>query len=386
MKAMILAAGKGTRVRPITNVVPKPMIPLLGKPIMATIVEHLRDSGFGQIMVNSSHLASVIQDYFRDGSQYGVEMAYSFEGLLNRGELCGEAVGSAGGMKRIQDFSGFFDDTFAVLCGDALIDVDFQAAVRFHRQSGAMATIILRDVPREEVFRYGVVATDATGHVTAFQEKPPVAKAISTTINTGIYLFEPTVFDHIPSGRPFDIGGELFPTLVKAGAPIYGVELPFQWVDIGSIPDYWEASRLAVSGGIRGYRIPGREVAPGVHVGLNVRWNPESAQVKGPVLIGGSCSIGNGACIEGPAVIGPGCIVEPGAVVRECILADYTRVSSIARLERLLVFGNQCIEPSGEHFGIEEAGVEWVVDDARAKQEFAAEQQQLFELVQAIED
>src|ERR1700724_2423590 len=123
MKAMILAAGKGTRVRPITNTVPKPMIPLLGKPIMESIVEHLRDSGFDQIVVNSSHLASVIQDYFRDGSRFGVEMAYSFEGKINRGQLQGEAVGSAGGMKRIQDFSGFFDDTFAVLCGDALVDV-----------------------------------------------------------------------------------------------------------------------------------------------------------------------------------------------------------------------------------------------------------------------
>jgi mannose-1-phosphate guanylyltransferase len=266
MKAMILAAGKGTRVRPLTHVVPKPMIPLLGKPVMESILEHLRDSGFDQIVVNTSHLAPVLQDYFRDGSQFGVEIAYSFEGLLDRGEVQGEALGSAGGMKRIQDFSGFFDDTFAVLCGDALVDVDFKKALRFHRERGSVATVILRDVPREEVFRYGVVATDASGRISQFQEKPAVGQAISTSINTGIYIFEPAVFDHIPSGRAFDIGGELFPSLVAAGAPLYGIELPFQWVDIGSVPDYWEASRLAVSGGIRGYRLPGREVAPGVRL------------------------------------------------------------------------------------------------------------------------
>jgi mannose-1-phosphate guanylyltransferase len=386
MKAMILAAGKGTRVRPITNVVPKPMIPLLGKPIMESIIEHLRTSGFDQIVINTSHLAPVIQDYFRDGSHFGVEIAYSFEGFLNGGQLHGEALGSAGGMKRIQDFSGFFDDTFAVLCGDSLIDVDFQKAVAYHRQRGAVATVILRDVPREEVFRYGVVATDTGGRITQFQEKPSVEQAVSTKINTGIYLFEPSVFNHIPCNRSFDIGSELFPTLLAAGAPMYGLELPFQWVDIGSVPDYWEASRLAVSGRIRGYRLPGRELMPGVHVGLNVKWNPMRTTVRGPVVIGGSCSIGDGAIIEGPSVIGAGCVIEPGAQVRECILADYTRVSSVARLERLLVFGNQCIQPGGEHFGIGEAGVGWVVDDARSLREFAPEQQELLELAREIAD
>jgi mannose-1-phosphate guanylyltransferase len=386
MKAMILAAGKGTRVRPITNVVPKPMIPLLGKPVMESILEHLHDAGFDQIVVNTSHLAPVIQDYFRDGTHFGVQIAYSFEGLLDRGQLQGEALGSAGGMKRIQDFPSFFDDTFAVLCGDALVDVDFQKAVSFHRERGAVATIILRDVPREEVFRYGVVATDPTGRITQFQEKPKVEQAVSTQINTGIYIFEPSVFDHIPSGRSFDIGSELFPALVKCGAPMYGVELPFQWVDIGSVPDYWEASRLALRGGIRGFRIPGREVMPGVHIGINVGWNPNRCTVRGPVLIGGSTFIGDGAAIEGPAVIGAGCVIEPGAVVKECILADYTRVSSIARLDRLVIFGNQCIQPNGEHFGIEETGVSWVIDDARAKQEFAPVQQELLQLAREIAD
>jgi mannose-1-phosphate guanylyltransferase len=380
MKAMVLAAGKGTRVRPITNMVPKPMIPLVGKPIMQSIVEHLRNCGFDQIMVNTSHLAPVIEDYFGDGSNFGVEMAYSFEGQLTQGRLEGEAIGSAGGMKRIQEFSGFFDDTFVVLCGDALVDVDLREAVHFHRERCAIATIILREVPREDVFRYGVVATADDGKILQFQEKPPVQEAVSTTINTGIYLFEPAVFDYIPAGTQFDIGGELFPALVAAGAPIFGVNLPFEWVDIGSVPDYWEATRLALLGGIQGYRLPGREIQPGIRVGLNVGWNPDRVTIHGPVVIGGSTSIGDGAVIEGPSVIGSGSIIEPGAVIRECILGNYTRVSSIARLEHVLMFGSSCIDPHGQYLDVEEAGIGWVVDDARKRQKFSEEEQQLMEL------
>ena len=154
MKAMILAAGKGTRVRPITQTIPKPMIPILQKPVMEFLVELLRQHGFDQIMVNVSHLADVIENYFRDGQKFGVQIAYSFEGRIEEGEMIGEALGSAGGMKRIQDFSPFFDDTFVVLCGDALIDLDLTAAVKWHREKGAIATIVMKSVPREEVPSY----------------------------------------------------------------------------------------------------------------------------------------------------------------------------------------------------------------------------------------
>jgi mannose-1-phosphate guanylyltransferase len=142
MKAMILAAGKGTRVRPITHTTPKPMIPILQKPVMEFLLELLREHGFDEIMVNVSHLAEEIENYFRDGQRFGVQIAYSFEGRIEDGELIGEALGSAGGLKRIQDFQPFFDDTFVVLCGDALIDLDLTEAVRRHRQKGAMASLI----------------------------------------------------------------------------------------------------------------------------------------------------------------------------------------------------------------------------------------------------
>jgi mannose-1-phosphate guanylyltransferase len=386
MKAMVLAAGKGTRVRPITNVVPKPMIPLMGKPVLESILEHLRSNGFDEIVINTSHLAPVIEDYFRDGSRLGMQIAYSFEGLLSDGRLEGMAIGSAGGMRRIQDHSGFFDGTFVVLCGDALIDVDLREAVRFHRERRSMATIILREVAPEEVSRYGVVATGPDGRVVQFQEKPSVQEAISTRINTGIYVFEPEVFDFIPSDRPFDIGSELFPALVAAGAPIFGVEIPFEWIDIGCVADYWEATRMALTDRIRGYQLPGREVLPGIRTGINVRWNLQNVTLRGPVMIGGSSSIGDGCIIEGPAVIGAGCVIEPGAEVRQCILGDYTRVSSVARLDRVLVYGNHCIEPDGEHLDIEQAGIGWVVDDARKRQAFTGEQLELLELAQTIGD
>jgi mannose-1-phosphate guanylyltransferase len=161
---------------------------------------------------------------------------------------------------------------------------------------------------------------------------------------------------------------------------MYGVNLPFEWVDIGSVPDYWEASRLALEGKIRGYQLPGREVLPGVRIGLNVRWDPTEVSIRGPVVIGGSTSIGAGAVIEGPTFIGAGSVIEPGAAVRECLLGKYTRVSSMARLEHVLMFGSNCIDPSGRYIDVEEAGIGWVIDDARKPRVFSEEEQELREL------
>ncbi len=172
MKAMILAAGKGTRVRPITHTIPKPLIPILQKPVMEFLLELLRQHGFDQIMVNVSHLAEEIESYFRDGQRFGVQIGYSFEGRIEEGELIGDALGSAGGLRRIQDFNPFFDDTFVVLCGDALIDLDLTAAVKLHREKGAIATIVTKTVDKEEVSSYGVVVSDEEGRILSFQEKP----------------------------------------------------------------------------------------------------------------------------------------------------------------------------------------------------------------------
>jgi mannose-1-phosphate guanylyltransferase len=194
MKAMILAAGKGTRVQPITYTIPKPLIPILQKPVMEFLVDLLREHDFTDIMVNVSHLAQEIESYFHDGRSFGVNIGYSFEGSISsRGELVGKAMGSAGGMKQIQDFAPFFDDTFVVLCGDALIDLDLTAAVKWHREKGSLATVVMKSLPKQEVSSYGVVVTDQDGRIKAFQEKPSVEEALSNDINTGIYIFEPEI-------------------------------------------------------------------------------------------------------------------------------------------------------------------------------------------------
>lgn len=365
MKAMILAAGKGTRVRPLTNVLPKPMIPLVRKPVMESIIEHLKSHGFDQIFINTSYLSGAIENYFRDGERFGVQIAYSYEGELEDGQFVDRPIGSAGGMRKIQDFCGFFDSTFAVLCGDALIDVDLSAVLDFHRQRSAIATIVTKTVPLEEVSKYGVVVTDDSGRVQRFQEKPAAAQAASTNANTGIYIFEPAVFDHIPAGQEYDIGSQLFPSLVAANAPVYAVAQPFQWVDIGSVPDFWHATRLALAGEVRGYRLPGVEVRPGIRTGLGLRVNWDKVQVSGPVYIGAATSIGDGAVIEGPAVIGANCVIEPGAQVRESIIGDYTRVASAASLSERIVFAGKLIDPHGAVVDIAEADIGWLLDDAR---------------------
>ncbi len=365
MKAMILAAGKGTRVRPITHTTPKPMIPILQKPVMEFLLELLREHGFDEIMVNVSHLAEEIENYFRDGQRFGVQIAYSFEGRIEDGELIGDALGSAGGLKRIQDFQPFFDDTFVVLCGDALIDLDLTEAVRRHREKGAMASLITRRVPIDEVSSYGVVVTDPNGRVRSFQEKPTVAEAASDMINTGIYIFEPEVLDFIPSGEPFDIGSDLFPRLVQADAPFYALPMEFEWVDIGKVPDYWQAIRSVLQGHVRQVQIPGKEVRPGIFTGINVAADWDKITVQGPIYVGGMTRIEDGATIIGPAMIGPNCHICVGATIDNSIIFDYSRIGPGVRLVEKLVYGRYCVDRNGDHFDLQEAALDWLITDAR---------------------
>ena len=365
MKAMILAAGKGTRVRPITHTIPKPMIPILQKPVMEFLLELLREHGFTEIMVNVSHLAEEIENYFRDGQRFGVEIAYSFEGRIEDGELIGDAMGSAGGLKKIQTFQRFFDDTFVVLCGDALIDLDLSEAVRRHKAKGALASLITKRVPRNQVSSYGVVVTDADGLVRSFQEKPAIDEAASDMINTGIYIFEPEVLDFVPSDQPFDIGSDLFPKLVAAGAPFYALPMEFEWVDIGKVPDYWQAIRSVLQGDVRQVQIPGKEVRPGIYAGLNVAANWDKINVEGPIYVGGMSRIEDGATIIGPAMIGPSCHICEGATIDNSIIFDYSRIGPGVRLVEKLVFGRYCVDRNGDHFDLQEAALDWLITDTR---------------------
>ncbi|MEA5534769.1 NDP-sugar synthase [Crocosphaera sp. XPORK-15E] len=365
MKAMILAAGKGTRVRPITHTIPKPLIPILQKPVMEFLLELLRQHGFDQIMVNVSHLAEEIESYFRDGQRFGVQIAYSFEGRIVDGDLVGEALGSAGGIRRIQDFNPFFDDTFVVLCGDALIDLDLTAAVKWHKEKGAIATIITKSVPREVVSSYGVVVSDEEGRIQTFQEKPSIEEALSTDINTGIYIFEPEIIDYIPPNQKYDIGGELFPTLVAKGAPFYAVNMDFEWVDIGKVPDYWHAIRGVLSREIQNVQIPGVEVKPGIYTGLNVAVNWDKVNIQGPVYIGGMTHIEDGATIIGPSMIGPNCWICSGATVDNSVIFEYSRLGPGVRLVDKLVFGRYCVDKTGAAIDVQAAALDWLITDAR---------------------
>ncbi|WP_426174035.1 sugar phosphate nucleotidyltransferase [Massilia sp. TWR1-2-2] len=362
MKAMILAAGKGTRVRPLTYDVPKPMIPLLGKPVMAYLVEHLAKYGVTEIMVNVSYLHDKIEDYFGEGDQFGVRIGYSFEGYTkDDGEVVPMPIGSAGGMKKIQQFGGFFDQTTIVLCGDALIDLDLKAALFEHRQKGAMASVITREVPWDKVSSYGVVVSDADGRITEFQEKPDQADARSNFISTGIYIFEPEVIDLIPAGVPFDIGSELFPLLAERGLPFYAQRRPFNWLDIGTMSDYWEVLQNVLTGEVAHMDMPGTQIRDGVWAGLNTSIDWDGTTIEGPVYIGSGTRIEAGAHIVGPTWIGHGSHICEGAEVVRSVLFEYTRLLPDVSLHEMIVFKDYSVDRSGEMKHVSDyASEEWV--------------------------
>ncbi len=362
---MILAAGHGTRMRPLTNEIPKPMIPVLGKPIMEYLIEVLASHDVREIMVNVSYLPEQIENYFRDGRRWNVEIGYSFEGSLEHDKIHSHAMGSAGGIRKIQDFGGFFDDTFLVVCGDALIDLDISAALREHRRRGAVASLIVKEVAWEDVSGYGVVVADTDGRITLFQEKPFRKEAASNLASTGIYIFEPEVLDLVPPGKEFDIGTDLFPLLVKRGIPFYAINLPFNWVDIGNVADFWVAHQLVLQGGMRGISMPGREIRPGVWAGLNVCVDWDEVLIDGPIYIGSGSRIEAGSRLTGPIWMGHGCQVKAGAEVSRSILFEYTRVGSAARLEDLVIFGPHCVDRNGCTVNLAEADLNWIVEDAR---------------------
>jgi mannose-1-phosphate guanylyltransferase len=226
----------------------------------------------------------------------------------------------------------------------------------------------MKTVPKEEVSSYGVVVTDETGRIKAFQEKPSVEEALSNSINTGIYIFEPEVLNYIPSGVEYDIGSQLFPKLVEIGAPFYGIAMDFEWVDIGKVPDYWHAIRAVLKGEIKNVQIPGQQVAPGIYTGLNVAVNWDKVNIQGPVYIGGMTHIEDGATIIGPTMIGPNCWICSGAMVDNSVIFDYSRLGPGVRLVDKLVFGRYCVDKTGATIDLQAASLDWLITDRR--QEF----------------
>lgn len=366
MKALILAAGRGTRVQPLTYDMPKPMIPIVHKPVMELLVDQLKLHGVDEIIINTSYLSPQIENYFRGGHRFGVEIAYSFEGYEQDGKLFDQPLGSAGAIRKIQAHSGFFDSTFIVVCGDAIVDLDLTEMLRFHRERKSIATIALKTVAEEELKNYGVVVADDMGRITGFQEKPSAGEAKSRMANTGIYIFEPEILNWIPEDGVFDIGGQLFPALVESGAPMYGIELPFQWLDIGRLQDYHRAVMQAMRGEVPAFTPPGREIRPGVWVGPNVKANFDTLDMRGPIYIGGSARIGDGCTLIGPVVIGSGADIEAGSHLEKTIVMEYTRIAQPCFLEEKLVGKSFCIDTEGSVLDARHSDTSWLFNDARS--------------------
>ena len=366
LKGMILSAGQGTRVRPLTRDLPKPMIPILGKPVMEYLIEHLARHGVKEIMINVAHLHKKIEHYFGNGQRLGVEIGYSYEGVYDHGEVIPKPMGSAGGMRRIQDFGGFFDQTTIVMCGDALIDLDIGAALFEHKQKKAMVSVITMEVPSAAVSSYGIVEKDSDGRVISFQEKPQPNDARSNLASTGIYFFEPEVIDLIPPGESFDIGSQLFPLLVEKGLAFYAQNRSYNWIDIGRISDYWEVLQRVLRGEIRYMDMPGKEVKPGVWVGLNTRIDWDNVKIEGPVYIDSGTQIDAGAEIIGPCWISHCSHIRQNAKVIRSVLFEYTRISAGMEFSEMIVSPTYCVDRSGEtyYIGDDRTILRW--GDARA--------------------
>jgi mannose-1-phosphate guanylyltransferase/phosphomannomutase len=228
MKAVVMAGGEGTRLRPLTSNQPKPMVPIVGKPCMEHIVELLGKHGFEDIVVTLAFMPQAIRGYFGAGETQGVSIRYSVEET---------PAGTAGSVKLAEDA---LDEPFLVISGDALCDIDLGALVRFHREKEALVTIGLKSV--DNPLEFGIVVTDDEGRVERFLEKPSWGQVFTDTINTGIYVLDPEVLRHIPTDRPYDFSKELFPLLLEMGRPLYGFVADGYWQDIGNLDQYRQAN------------------------------------------------------------------------------------------------------------------------------------------------
>ncbi len=307
MKAVIMAGGEGTRLRPLTSNAPKPMLPVANRPMMEHVINLLKQHGFDEIVVTVAFLANHIKTYFGDGSELGVVMHYADEPV---------PLGTAGSVGNARHL---LDETFLVISGDVLTDIDLSQVLAFHREKGAMATIGLTAV--ENPLEFGIVITREDGSIERFLEKPTWGQVFSDTINTGIYVLEPEIFDYIPEGRSVDFSGEVFPALLAAGKPMYGAIVEGYWEDVGTLEAYLSAHQDVLDQKVM-VDVPGFRVNDGVWLGEGSEISPD-------------------ATVVGPAVIGPGCKVEAGCHVGEyAVLGSNVRLLGEAHVERSVLHDN----------------------------------------------
>jgi mannose-1-phosphate guanylyltransferase / phosphomannomutase len=342
LRAVLMAGGSGTRLRPLTCELPKPMVPVLNRPIAEHIINLLKKHGIEEIVITLHYQPEAIQQYFGDGQEWDVAIHYSIEEE--------QALGTAGSIKYVGEL---LDRTFLVISGDSITDFDLSAAIAFHRQKQSQVTMVLTSVPNPVDF--GVVIVDRNGRVQKFLEKPTAGEVFSDTVNTGIYIFEPEILAQIPNNQEFDISQDLLPRLLAQHAAIYGYVADGYWCDVGQLDTYRQVQYDALA------YLPdlmpiADQILPGVWVGADTVIDP-TVQIEGPVVIGRNCRIGPHASISANTVIGDnvtigagadlkhpliwnGAVIGEEAHLRGCIVARGVRVGRRAQLLEGVVVGS----------------------------------------------
>jgi NDP-sugar pyrophosphorylase family protein len=350
-RAMIMAAGVGSRLEPLTSALPKPMAPIANTPTLGHILSLLHRHGIREVAANLHYRADVVRDYCGDGSAFDMAIRTHTETTL---------MGTAGGVKH---FEGFLDRTFVIVSGDACTDANLTDLLAFHKAKGALATIALKEV--EDTSKFGVVVTAADGRIRAFQEKPKPEDALSHWVNTGLYVFEPEIFQRIPAGTVYDFGSQLFPLLAAEGAPFYGFQLQDYWCDIGSLDQYRVAHYDALAQQVA-LDMPGERTSWG-WLGAGASVDP-AATIDGVAIVGPGARIEAGARLTGRNTIGADCVIAAqahvhdsvlwqdvrigtGAHLDSAILANGCTVGADARIEPGAVISRDCHLESGAHIG-----------------------------------
>lgn len=322
MKAVIMAGGAGSRLRPLTSNQPKPMVPLANRPLMEHIIQLLARHGITDIVVTVQFLASMVRQYFGEGTELGVRLTYANED---------SPLGTAGSVKNAEE--ALKGAPFLVISGDALTDIDLQKVVDFHQDNGALATIVLSR--QENPLEYGIVVTSEDGRIERFLEKPGWGQVFTDTVNTGIYVLDPRIFEDIPAGQPFDFSKDLFPMLLERGEPLYGFVADGYWCDVGTIDAYRKAQQDALDGKVE-IDLPGFEIADGVRVGDGVDIHP-SASVEGPALIGDHVRIEAGARVREYSIIGANVGIGQRALLHRTSIYDNAHVGANAVIRGAIV-------------------------------------------------
>ncbi|MFH7030235.1 MAG: sugar phosphate nucleotidyltransferase [Heteroscytonema crispum UTEX LB 1556] len=342
MRAVLMAGGSGTRLRPLTCDLPKPMVPILNRPIAEHIINLLKRHNITEVVATLHYLPDVLRDYFQDGSDFGVQMTYAVEE--------DQPLGTAGCVKNIAEL---LDETFLVISGDSITDFDLTAAIEFHKQKKSKATLILTRVPNP--IEFGVVISDAEGRIRRFLEKPSTSEIFSDTVNTGTYILEPEVLEYLPANIECDFSKDLFPLLLAKDEPMYGYVAKGYWCDVGHLDAYREAQYDGLDRKVK-LDFAYKEVSPGLWVGQNTYIEP-SAIIETPAVIGDNCRIGARVQIEAGTVIGDNVtiasdanlkrpIVWNGAVIGEeahlsaCVISRGTRVDRRAHVLEAAVVGS----------------------------------------------